>query len=148
MARAQLTLFDDGRLQMTESIDLTVSSLRTYGPSHRHWAVAWSGGKDSTTLVTLLVYLLESGQVERPETLTILYADTRMELLPLSVAAAHIVQDLGLRGIEVRTVLPELDKRLLVYMLGRGVPPPNNNTFRWCTRQIKVEPMQVELRQL
>ncbi|OYX44006.1 MAG: phosphoadenosine phosphosulfate reductase, partial [Rhodobacterales bacterium 32-67-9] len=25
--------------------------------------------------------------------------------------------------------------------LGRGVPPPNNNTLRWCTRQIKVDPM-------
>lgn len=34
-----------------------------------------------------------------------------------------------------------LDKRFLVYMLGRGVPPPNNNTLRWCTRQIKVDPM-------
>jgi DNA sulfur modification protein DndC len=34
-----------------------------------------------------------------------------------------------------------LDKRFLVYILGRGVPPPNNNTLRWCTRQIKVDPM-------
>jgi DNA sulfur modification protein DndC len=34
-----------------------------------------------------------------------------------------------------------LDRRFLVYMLGRGVPPPNNNTLRWCTRQIKVDPM-------
>ncbi|MFW5832389.1 MAG: hypothetical protein ACOCVA_09045, partial [Prolixibacteraceae bacterium] len=28
------------------------------------------------------------------------------------------------------------------YMLGRGVPPPNNQTLRWCTNQIKVAPMQ------
>jgi DNA sulfur modification protein DndC len=38
-----------------------------------------------------------------------------------------------------------LDKRFLVYILGRGVPPPNNNTLRWCTRQIKVDPMAAEL---
>src|SRR5258708_32688668 len=38
-----------------------------------------------------------------------------------------------------------MDKRFFVYILGRGVPPPNNNTLRWCTRQIKVEPMQQEV---
>jgi DNA sulfur modification protein DndC len=35
----------------------------------------------------------------------------------------------------------------MVYTLGRGVPPPNNNTLRWCTRQIKIDPMEVALRQ-
>lgn len=45
------------------------------------------------------------------------------------------------RGIDVQVVRAPLDKRLLVYVLGRGVPPPNNNTLRWCTRQIKVDPM-------
>jgi DNA sulfur modification protein DndC len=33
-----------------------------------------------------------------------------------------------------------MDERFFVYMFGRGVPPPSN-TFRWCTPQIKVEPM-------
>ncbi|MGC3005198.1 phosphoadenosine phosphosulfate reductase family protein, partial [Streptomyces sp. G35A] len=35
----------------------------------------------------------------------------------------------------------------MVYILGRGVPPPNNNTLRWCTRQIKIDPMQAALEQ-
>ncbi len=52
------------------------------------------------------------------------------------------------RGIEVRTVLAPMDKRFMVYILGRGVPPPNNNTFRWCTRQIKVDPMAAEIAKL
>jgi DNA sulfur modification protein DndC len=41
-----------------------------------------------------------------------------------------------------------LDKRFLVYILGRGVPPPNNGTLRWCTRQIKVDPMKAEIARL
>jgi DNA sulfur modification protein DndC len=41
-----------------------------------------------------------------------------------------------------------LDDRYFVYMLGRGVPPPNNNTLRWCTPQLKVEPMVNALKQL
>lgn len=148
MTVRQAALFGGSRLQMTESIELTISSLNAYGPSHKHWAIAWSGGKDSTTLLTLIVYLLEAGKVPRPETLTVLYADTRMELLPLWISGQQIQEDLGERGIEVRTVMAPMDRRFLVYILGRGVPPPNNNTLRWCTRQIKIDPMAEELERL
>lgn len=146
--RAQESLFEGTRLQMTDSITLTAASLSAYGETHRNWAVAWSGGKDSSTLLTLLVYLIESGQVAPPESLTVLYADTRLELAPLALAATEIRAELGDRGILVRTVLPPLDLRFLVYMLGRGVPPPKNRRFRWCTRQIKVDPMAAALREL
>ncbi len=148
MSVAQASLFGETRLQMTESIALTIASLETYGPRHKHWAIAWSGGKDSTALVTLIVYLIASGKVPAPETLTVLYADTRMELLPLAVAAQAITEELRERGIDVRIVMAPLDKRYMVYILGRGVPPPNNNTLRWCTRQIKIDPMADELRRL
>lgn len=144
----QGSFFDGQRLQMNESIQLTIDSLNAYGPTHRHWAIAWSGGKDSTTLVTLVLWLIESGKVSRPESLTVLYADTRMELQPLWVAAQDIQDELRERGIEVRVVMAPMDKRFLVYILGRGVPPPNNNTLRWCTRQIKIDPMAAELRRL
>ncbi|MBI5922554.1 MAG: phage regulatory CII family protein [Betaproteobacteria bacterium] len=66
---------------------------------------------------------------------------TRQELPPLAIAAHEIMDELKERGIEFRIVRAPLDKRFLVYILGRGVPPPNNNTLRWCTRQIKVDPM-------
>ena len=144
----QSSLFGGARLQMTESIQLTIDSLLTYGPAQKHWAIAWSGGKDSTTLLTLVMYLIESGKVPRPETLTVLYADTRMELTPLWLAAIDIQDELRQRGIEVRVVMAPMDKRFLVYILGRGVPPPNNNTLRWCTRQIKIDPMAAELARL
>ncbi len=153
----QEVFFGGQRLQMTDSIRLTIESLRTYGPRHQHWAVAWSGGKDSTTLLTLVVFLIVSGKVPAPKTLTVLYADTRMELLPLWFAAAEIRDELAEHAaaldaldcaLEVRTVVAPLDDRFLVYMLGRGVPPSNNRTFRWCTPQIKIEPMEAELRRL
>lgn len=136
--------FFDGaaRLQMNEAIDLTIQSLRAYGPQHDHWAVAWSGGKDSSATLTLLVYLIDTGRIPRPKTLTVFYADTRMELPPLAIAAARMIDELRERDIDVRIVCAPLDKRFYVYILGRGVPPPNNNTLRWCTRQIKVDPMQ------
>jgi DNA sulfur modification protein DndC len=144
----QPSLFEGARLTMDESIALTIGSLAKYGAEHERWAIAWSGGKDSTAVVTLVVNLIESGQVPRPRELTVLYADTRMELLPLWIVAAATREGLERRGIDVRTVMATLDRRFLVYILGRGVPPPNNSTFRWCTRQIKVDPMHAELRRM
>ena len=136
------------RLQMTESIDMTIQSMQAYGPEHAHWVITWSGGKDSSALLTLLVYLMDSGKIPRPKRFTVLLADTRMELPPLAIAANQIMDELEERGIEFKRVLADLDKRFLVYMLGRGIPPPNNGTMRWCTRQIKMDPMEAALEQL
>lgn len=142
MSARDLSLFESGaRLQMTESIELTIQSLQAYGPEHDHWVIAWSGGKDSTATLTLIVWLITSGKIKGPKRLTVLYADTRQELPPLAIAAEAIMDELAERGIEFRVVRAPLDKRFLVYIIGRGVPPPNNNTLRWCTRQIKVDPM-------
>ena len=150
MKTTQINLFEgiSKRLQMNESIELTIQSLQAYGPKYKHWCMAWSGGKDSSTLVTLIVWLIKSGNITAPETLTVMYADTRLELTPLAFAAQQIIDELAEIGIEVRTVMAPLAKRFMTYILGRGVPPPNNNTFRWCTRQIKIDPMKVELEKL
>ena len=129
------------RMQMDESIKLTVESLTEYGRRYRVWCVAWSGGKDSTATLTLVVWLIRSGRVPAPDRLIVLYADTRQEILPLATVAAEVMDDLRELGIEFRVVTAPLDRRMWVYILGRGVPPPNNNTLRYCTRQIKIEPM-------
>lgn len=135
------------RLQMTESIELTIQSLQAYGADHDHWGIAWSGGKDSSATLTLIIWLIDSGKIKAPKTLTVFYADTRQELPPLAIAAKQIMDELEERGIRVDVVCAPLDKRFMVYILGRGVPPPNNNTLRWCTRQIKIDPMQAALEQ-
>lgn len=144
---SQTSIFDGGqRLQMTESIELTVQSLQAYGPTHDHWGIAWSGGKDSSATLTLIIWLIDSGKIAAPKTLTVFYADTRQELPPLAIAAEQLMDELRERGICVEVVRAPLDKRFMVYILGRGVPPPNNNTLRWCTRQIKIDPMEQALR--
>ncbi len=138
----QPTLFSgETRLVYDDAVELTLQSLQAYGPSHDHWAIAWSGGKDSSALLTLVVHLLATGRIARPKSLTVFYADTRQELPPLAIAAEAIMRQLGAIGIDYEVVRAPLDKRFLVYILGRGVPPPNNNTLRWCTRQIKIDPM-------
>lgn len=142
-----LSLFDDTRLTLEKSIELTIESLSLYGKQYKHWSISYSGGKDSSCVVTLVTHLIETGQIPRPESLTILYADTRQELPPLHLAAMGILKELEQREFETRVVLPDLDYRYFVYMLGRGVPPPSN-TFRWCTPKLKVMSMERELETL
>lgn len=129
-----------------EAVDLTLASLRAYWDRHRHIAIAWSGGKDSTATLTLIIHFIDAGLLPQPERLYVFYADTRQELPPLQEAADAIILKLRQRNwIETVVVRAPLEKRFMVYILGRGVPPPNNNTLRWCTRQIKVDPMSAAL---
>jgi DNA sulfur modification protein DndC len=140
-------LFAQGvRMLHEEAIELTLASLRAYWPRHQHFAVAFSGGKDSATTLTLLMHLIDAGELPQPECLHVFYADTRQEMPPIAICAEQILDRLRLRNwVKVHIVRAALDKRFWVYILGRGVPPPNNNTLRWCTRQIKVEPMSFAL---
>lgn len=147
MKYQQLNIFGSKRIEFNEQIQLTCDSLNYHGPKHKHWAIAWSWGKDSTTLVTLTVQLIKSGQVCPPESLTILCADTRMELIPLWISARKIIEKLNEMDIAVKLVVASVEKRFLVYILGKGVPPPSN-TFRWCTGMIKIEPMETALQNL
>lgn len=143
--RAQ-SLYEKQRMTMDEAVELTAESLREYFGRYRHVSLAYSGGKDSSAALTLALHLIETGRVPRPKSLTVLYADTRMELPPLQIAAAGVLEAARARGCETRVVLPAMDHRFFVYMLGRGVPAPSNS-FRWCTPKLKVEPMVAALRE-
>lgn len=135
------------RLTLEDAINLSVASLTEYGQRYRHWCIAYSGGKDSTATVTFVAWAIRAGLVPAPASLTVLYADTRMELPPLQQSAMQLLATLEAQGIRTQVVLPKMDDRFFVYMLGRGVPPPSN-TFRWCTPQLKIEPMHAALADL
>ena len=139
-----LSLFEADRLTLDDAIDLSVASLNAYGERYPHWAIGYSGGKDSTATVAFVLWALAAGKVKAPESLHVLYADTRQELPPLQAAAMRILDLVRERGHDAQVVLPAMDDRFYVYMLGRGVPPPKNR-FRWCTPQIKIEPMHAAL---
>ena len=47
------SLFEGDRLTLEDAINLSIASLTEYGRRYRHWAGAYSGGKDSTAAITL-----------------------------------------------------------------------------------------------
>jgi site-specific DNA-cytosine methylase/3'-phosphoadenosine 5'-phosphosulfate sulfotransferase (PAPS reductase)/FAD synthetase len=128
-------------LDLPACIELTVEELRRLRERHDHWAVAWSVGKDSTTVATVTAHAIEAGLIERPKSLKLIRSDTRQELSPLNHAAEQLEAEFREHGWDVVTVEPEQDKGLWVNILGRGVVPPNSMTARWCTRQLKQDPM-------
>jgi DNA sulfur modification protein DndC len=147
MRAKQVSLFEGERLRLNDAVQLSLDSLAEYGNYHHHWAVAYSGGKDSSATVTFVAWAIRNLLVPQPKSLTILYADTRMELPPLQQTAMRLLDELKKDGFETRVVLPKMEDRFYVYMLGRGVPPPKNR-FRWCTAQLKIEPMMAALQDL
>lgn len=148
-----MNLFGIEKAHVGDCQDRTLSILRPYLDSHPHWAIAWSGGKDSTCVMTLVLHLIESGQLAAPASLTVLYADTRQELSPLAISAEMMIKRVEQLSDQnswlnfMRVVAP-VDQRFLVNILGRGVVPPNNTANRWCTRQLKVDPMNRAIAQL
>jgi hypothetical protein len=49
-----------------DAVEMTLMSLAEHGPKHEHWAMAWSGGKDSAATLTLIVHLIEAHRLGRP----------------------------------------------------------------------------------
>lgn len=139
-----LSLFEDQRLRLEEAIELSINSLCEYGRRYKHWSVAYSGGKDSSATATFVAWAVKNGLVPIPDTLTILYADTRQEYPPLYATAMKFLNALQQNGFETQVVMPPVDDRFYVYMMGYGVPPPSN-TFRWCTDKLKIRPMTMAL---
>lgn len=154
--KTQLSVFGGPPRSMRECIAESIESLNTYFERHRDVVVAMSGGKDSSTVLTFVVWAIVTKRVRAPRSFTVLIADTRLELPPLIDSAMRLIEEARERieesglGIEFRSrvVCAPIARRILVYMLGTGVPPATNNTLRWCTRTGKADPIDAALREL
>jgi DNA sulfur modification protein DndC len=140
MKARNVSLWGEERLTLEQAMALTIETMQAHASTYPHWVGAFSGGKDSTTVATFLMHLIETGHLQAPQQFSVIFADTGMEAPPLLFAALQTLKTLSARGVETQVVRPALDERFFVYMLGRGVPPPKNG-FRWCTRLLKVKPM-------
>lgn len=117
-----------------------------YDDNPRPWIIGFSGGKDSTMLLQLVWYALKKIPSELlTREVYIICNDTMVEnphivdfinrtLANINVAAA----EQALPFI-VRQTMPRLEETFWVNLLGRGYPAPNNS-FRWCTERLKINP--------
>lgn len=117
-----------------------------YKADPRPWVVGYSGGKDSTVVVQLVFEaLLEMEPKDLTKKVYVISSDTLIET-PLIINSINKtlnnIQDAAFKfnlPIETHKVKPEPQNSFWVNLIGRGYPTPNQ-TFRWCTDRLKIEP--------
>jgi len=114
--------------------------------NNRPWIVGFSGGKDSTMLLQLVwnavyqlpkelrirqIYIVSNNTlVENPKILQ--YTNGVLE----KIAQAAFEQSMPCQVVKT---IPKLEDSFWVNLIGKGYPAPNN-TFRWCTERLKINP--------
>ncbi|WP_018461124.1 phosphoadenosine phosphosulfate reductase family protein [Thermus oshimai] len=104
------------------------------------WVLTYSGGKDSTALAVLTLEWLKSKGY--PGEAHLIYADTGLEIPTLHAHALSFLEALGRLHppLRVHIARPRPEESFWVQVIGKGYPPPHNR-FRWCTKRLKVAPM-------
>jgi len=118
------------------------------------WIVGYSGGKDSTSvlsLVWLAVQRLESDQ--RHKTIHVISTDTLVEN---PVVASWVTSSLETMRkaaqsqnlpITPHRLTPDVKDTFWVNLIGRGYPAPRHK-FRWCTERLKIRPSNTFIRNM
>jgi len=140
------------RNKKAEGIIAEIIDQYTYADkSDRPWIIGFSGGKDSTVLLTLVWIALQRIRENLPfpfqlrRKVYVVCNDTMVEnpiianyvedvLAKISEAARD--QDLP---IFVQKTTPKLEETFWINVIGKGYPVPNNS-FRWCTDKLKIRP--------
>jgi DNA sulfur modification protein DndC len=104
---------------------------------YRRWYVMYSGGKDSTTALVLTLEALK----DKDASVEVLYCDTRLEIPTLHQFAQEFLGFLATQGVKTTVLTPDPEDSFWVQVIGKGYPMPHNG-FRWCTKRLKVRPVE------
>jgi DNA sulfur modification protein DndC len=113
--------------------------------------VGFSGGKDSSAVVKLLYTAAKKAPQKAPE-VEVVYCDTGVENPVIDSHVKKVLRQLeqearsGGVKFKSRIIEPELDQGFFVRLIGRGYPPPTNS-FRWCTKDVRIRPFRRFLRE-
>lgn len=110
------------------------------------WVVGYSGGKDSSMLLQLVVQMLLSMPKElRKKDVHVLSNDTLVEnpfvskFLDGSLDKLRAFADRSELPLYVVKTTPILEATFWFNLIGKGYPSPNR-WFRWCTERMKIDP--------
>lgn len=110
------------------------------------WIIGFSGGKDSTVVAqAVFEALLQVPPSQRRRHVHFVSNDTLVEspmvmthLVKVQSAISSMVESFRL-PVEVVTTRPAFDRTFWTLLIGRGYPSPNQ-TMRWCTDRLKIQP--------
>jgi DNA sulfur modification protein DndC len=131
----------------TEKDIFTINFIRQeYLKDNTPWYVGYSGGKDSSALLSLLINSL-LGLHEYCRPVTVIFCDTGVENPVIVSYVYETFKNLEAEccdlkiPIQFKIVKPKLEDRFFVKVIGKGYPTPTN-IFRWCTKSLRINPVK------
>lgn len=132
-------------------IDEIVDQYMYADSTFRPWIIGFSGGKDSTVLLTLVWLalrkikenILTPYQLQRH--VYVVCNDTLVENPIISSYVDDVLKKIEQTALDedlpiyVRKTVPKLEDSFWVNVIGKGYPVPNT-AFRWCTDKMKIKP--------
>ncbi len=110
------------------------------------WVLGYSGGKDSTASLSLIwTSISQLAPEHRQKPIYVISTDTLVENPVVSSWVTQSLDRMQKAATEQELpifpnrLLPELNDRYWVNLLGRGYPAPRPK-FRWCTSRLKINP--------
>src|SRR5699024_9724290 len=104
------------------------------------WMIGFSGGKDSTLLVCLVMEMLQRMPEERRnKTVYIVSSDTLVEN-PIVRDYMHRMSEMinmngSMLNIRADIIYPKVEDTFWTKVIGLGYPTPEPPGFRWCTER-------------
>lgn len=125
------------------AIETSVDALRARPDAH--WLLAFSGGKDSTAALKIILAAYRRSGLASLK-LTVVYCDTGVENPILDVYVKSMLAGIdaeferGGDAFATKILRAPVQDRFFVRIIGRGYPPPTNS-FRWCTPGLRIRPV-------
>ena len=119
----------------------------------RPWVVAYSGGKDSTLVLQLVIESLKALGSKASKPVYVISSDTRVEAPQIIEYVERVlaaVNEFARRerlAIRSEIVRPTVEQGFWTKLIGLGYPPPTR-WFRWCTSNMKIKPSRAKIEEI
>lgn len=136
----------DNKFQVFE--DIIEEMTYVYKHDNRPWLIGYSGGKDSTLLVSLVIDMVMRLPIcQRTKKIFIVTSDTGVEnpiVKRYMHSSSNKINEFSKKinaNIQADIIYPEVVQSYWSLVIGLGYPTPEPPGFRWCTERLKILPM-------
>lgn len=128
--------------------DIIEEMTYVYKHDNRPWLIGYSGGKDSSMLVSLVIEMVMGlPEDERTKKIFIVTSDTGVEnpiVKRYMHSSSNKINEFSIKhnaNIQADIIYPDVSQSFWSLVIGLGYPTPEPPGFRWCTERLKILPM-------